>query len=39
VRRLCHQKAETLVWGASLNSRSASRALFPQGGVVPEGGS
>ena len=38
VRRLCHQKAETLVRGTSLNSRSASQALFPQGGVEPEGG-
>ena len=38
VRRLCHQKAGTLVWGTSLNSRSASQALFPQGGVEPEGG-
>jgi len=37
VRRLCHQKAETLVRGMSLNSRSASQALFPQGGVEPEG--
>jgi len=38
VRRLCHQKAGTLVWGTSLNSRSASQAFFPQGGVEPEGG-